>query len=92
MIGAITSDGKLYVHIQDRAFNGTTIVQFLKHLLRHIKGKLMVIYDGLPAHRGQTDKDFLQQCTTQRIHLERRAMPLICIHRKVSGSIANMSK
>jgi transposase len=70
VIGAITPQGKLYVHIQEKAFNGTTIVQFLKHLLCHIKGKLLVIWDGLPAHRGQIVKDFLQQGATKRIHLE----------------------
>lgn len=70
VIGAITPAGKLYVHIQEKAFNGATIVQFLKHLLRHITGKLLVIWDGLPAHRGQTVKDFLQQGATKRIHLE----------------------
>ena len=45
-------------------------MQFLKHLLHHIQGKLLVIWDGLPAHRGQAVKDFLQQGATQRIHLE----------------------
>ena len=71
VIGAITPEGKLYVHIQDKAFNGDTIVQFLKHLLRHIAGKLLIIWDGLPAHHGQIMKDFLKQGATQRIHLER---------------------
>lgn len=71
VIGAITPDGKLFVMIQDKAFKGDTIVQFLKHLLRHISGKLLIIWDGLPAHRGQVVKDFLSQGATKRIHLER---------------------
>lgn len=71
LIGAITPDGKLYVHMQDKAFKGETIVQFLKHLLRHIAGKLLIIWDGLPAHRGQAIKDFLSAGATERIHLER---------------------
>ena len=71
VIGAITPDGKLYVHIQDKAFKGETIVRFLKHLLRHIAGKLLIIWDGLPAHRGRAIKDFLRAGATQRIHLER---------------------
>ena len=71
VISAITPDGKLYMMIQEEAFNGGTIVRFLKHLLRHIHGKLLIIWDGLPAHRGQAVKDFLRQGATQRIHLER---------------------
>ncbi len=70
IIGAITPDGKLYVHIQDKAFKGDTIVQFLKHLLRHIAGNLLIIWDGLPAHRAIVIKDFLRQGATRRIHLE----------------------
>ena len=70
VISAITPDGRLFMMIQEEAFNGTTIVRFLKHLLRHIRGQLLVIWDGLPAHRGQAVKDFLCQGATQRIHLE----------------------
>ena len=56
--------------MQDKAFKGHTIVPFLKHLLRQIAGKLLIIWDGLPAHRGQAIKDFLRAGATQRIHLE----------------------
>ena len=57
--------------VQEEAFKGPAIVGFLRHLLRHIPGKLLIIWDGLPAHHGQAVKDFLKQGATQRIHLER---------------------
>jgi transposase len=57
--------------IQDKSFNGADVVRFLKHLLRHIAGKLLVIWDGLPAHQGQSVKEFLSEGGTQRIHSER---------------------
>ena len=60
-ISAITPDGRLLMMIQKEAFNGTTIVRFLKHLLRHMHGKLLIIWDGLPAHHGQAVKNFLRQ-------------------------------
>jgi hypothetical protein len=44
--------------IQDKSFSGPDIVRFLKHLLRPIAGKLLVIWEGLPAHRAQPVKDF----------------------------------
>src|SRR5262249_22610778 len=31
----------------------------LSHLLRHLPGKLLVVWDGLPAHRGRAVKEFL---------------------------------
>jgi transposase len=71
VIGAITPDGKLYTLIQEGSFKGPDIVRFLHHLLRHIDGKLMIIWDGLPAHHGQAVREFLSQGGARRIHLER---------------------
>jgi transposase len=70
-ISGITPDGKLYMMIQDTAFDESAIVCFLRHLLRHIPGKVLLIWDGLPAHHGQAVKDFLAQGAAQRLHLER---------------------
>lgn len=70
-INGLTPDGRLYVMVQDSAFDGPAIVRFLRHLLRHIPGKLLVIWDGLPAHQGQAVKEFLSQGGAQRLHLER---------------------
>ena len=53
MISAITPDGKLYTLTQEESFKGPAIVRFLKHLLRHIQGQLLVVWDELPAHRSQ---------------------------------------
>jgi len=70
VISAMTPEGKLYTTMQDKAFRGPDIVRFLKHLLRHINGALLVIWDGLPAHRSQPIKAFLQEGAAKRLHLE----------------------
>lgn len=70
-ISGITPDGKLYMQVQEDAFRGPDIVGFLKHLLRHIPGQLLVIWDGSPTHRCQVVKDFLAAGATKRMHLER---------------------
>jgi transposase len=46
------------------------VVDFLGHLLKHLPGKLLIIWDGLPAHRSKLVKAFV---ATQagRIWLER---------------------
>ena len=54
---------------QEETFRGRRIVRFLKHLLQHLPGKLLVVWDRLPAHRSQVIKDFLRAGGTQRIHL-----------------------
>ena len=35
------------------------MIAFLGHLLRHLPGKLLVVWDGLPAHRGRLVKQFI---------------------------------
>jgi transposase len=70
-ISAITPEGKLYTTVQERAFKGADVVRFLEHLLRHIPGKLLIVWDGAPIHRSQVVKDFLANGATERIRLER---------------------
>lgn len=70
-ISAITPAGKLYTMTQRESFSGPTIVKFLKQLLRHIAGKLLIVWDGLRAHRGREVKEFLRQGGTRRIYLAR---------------------
>ena len=46
------------------------MVKFLQHLLRHLPGKLLVLWDGAPIHRSKVVKEFLVQGVAARIHLE----------------------
>jgi transposase len=69
-ISGITPTGKLYLMVQERAYRGGDVVRFLKHLLRHIPGKLLVLWDGSPIHRSQAVKGYLASGAAARIHLE----------------------
>jgi transposase len=69
-MSAITLDGKLYMIEQERSFKGEDVVRFLKHLIRQIPGKLLVIWDGSPIHRGGAVKDFLSSGASRRLKLE----------------------
>jgi transposase len=40
-------------------------------VLRHISGKLLIMWDGASIHRSQAIKDFLAAGGAKRIHLER---------------------
>ena len=48
-----------------RLFPGTIrnpqIIEFLSYLLRHIPGKVLIVWDGLPGHRSRAVWDFVQQ-------------------------------
>ena len=71
MIGGVTADGRLVTHVHEQAFTGETVVAFLRHLLRQIPGKLLVVWDGAAIHRCREVKDFLADGAARRLQLER---------------------
>ncbi len=70
VMSAITLEGKLLMVEQERAFKGEDVVRFLKHVMRHIEGKLLVIWDGSPIHRAKVVKEFLAEGEAARLQLE----------------------
>ena len=69
-MSGITLEGKLYMIEQEHAFKGEDVVRFLKHLMSQIEGKLLIIWDGSPIHRGAAVKDFLSSGASRRLKLE----------------------
>lgn len=58
-MSGITLEGKLLMMMeQESSFKGEDVVGFLKHALRQITGKLLVIWDGSPIHRSIVVKEF----------------------------------
>ena len=70
VISGISLEGKLFMMEQRRAFKGEDVVRFLRHLLRQIAGKVLVVWDGSPIHRGQAVKNFLASGASHRLQLE----------------------
>lgn len=68
-ISAITPEGRLVMQMQDHAYCGEDIVRFLRLLLRKFPGKLLVIWDGSPIHRGQAVKAFLARGAAKRLYV-----------------------
>ena len=71
VISAITPAGKLLMQVRERSIRGEQVVDFLTHVLRHISGKLLLIWDGASIHRCKAVKRFLTEGGAERIHLER---------------------
>ena len=71
VISAITPAGQLYMRVQEQAIDSDDVILFLQHLLRHIPGKLLIVWDGSPTHRSKKIRGFLASGATTRIHLER---------------------
>jgi len=69
VMGGVTPEGKLYVRMQARPYRSTDVVGYLRHLLRHLPGQLLVVWDGAPIHRSGAVKEFLAQGAAKRLHL-----------------------
>lgn len=61
---------QFYFRIYEGSINGERAAEFLRALLRHVPGKLLVIWDGAALHRGQFVKAVLS-ASTGRLWLEK---------------------
>jgi transposase len=58
-----------YFQLFPGAIRSPQIVEFLKHLLRDIPGRLTIIWDGSPTHRSRMVTEFIAT-TEGRLQLE----------------------
>jgi len=52
---------ELFFRLFPGSIRSPQVVEFLSHRLRHIPGKLLVVWDGLRSHRGRLVWDFVCQ-------------------------------
>lgn len=69
VISGVTAAGRLFTHMQEEAFTGATVAAFLRQLLRQLRGKLTVVWDGAPIHRCKEVKAFLAAGAATRVQL-----------------------
>ena len=58
----------------DGYFDGEAVVGFLRGLLKHLRGDVVVVWDGGPNHKGAAVREFLTR--NKRLTLER--LPAYC--------------
>ena len=69
-MSGLAPDGRLFMQMQAHAHRSEDVARFLCLLLRKITGKLLVIWDGAPIHRGKEVKTFLAGRAAKRLLLE----------------------
>lgn len=57
----------LYVQFHTTNITGVEVVQFLRHLLRYLRGPVVLLWDGGPIHKRKIVRDFLQR--RPRLHV-----------------------
>ena len=60
----------MLVQLQAQAFKGPDVVGFLKHLMCHLGGKLLILWDGAPIHRDKAVKVFLARGAARQLWVE----------------------
>jgi transposase len=70
VISGITLDDRLFLMVHEQSIRAPQVVRFLQHLLRHIAGQLLVIWDGAPIHHSKAVQAFLAAGAAARIQLE----------------------
>ncbi|MCZ7586991.1 MAG: hypothetical protein M5R36_28615 [Deltaproteobacteria bacterium] len=58
----------LYFDFSTDNINGEAAAEFLRQLLRHLPGPIIVLWDNVAFHRSRPVKDLLARTT--RLHLE----------------------
>jgi transposase len=61
---------RFYFQIHPGSIKGPQVVEFLRHLQRHIPGKLLILWDGAKIHRCALVRDYVAS-TQGRIEMER---------------------
>jgi len=50
-----------YFRLYPGTIRSPQVIEFLTHLLRHLRGKLLIVWDGLRSHRSRMVWDFVRQ-------------------------------
>jgi len=58
----------VYFNLHEKNICQAEVLSFLKHLLRHLRGHVIVVWDNCRTHRGAQIRDFLKG--KRRLHLE----------------------
>jgi transposase len=70
VMGGMTPEGNIYVLVRPQSLNGLHTIEFLKHLLRYVGHRLIVIWDGSMIHRRAEVKEFLGSARCRGVQVE----------------------
>lgn len=69
-MGAVTREAKLYSMVRAETFTGLHAEEFLRHLIRHLGPRLLIIWDGSPIHRRANVREFLANREGRGVQIE----------------------
>lgn len=69
-IGGMTYGGSLYMQIQAASFRTRGVVEFLRHILFCVPGKILIVWDRARIHKSKELTSFLEMDTIHRMTFE----------------------
>jgi transposase len=69
-VGGLTWDGSLYIQVHRQTVKHPEVIAFLEHLLRHLPGKLLVLWDRAKIHQNHKVDAFLAGEVRRRLGVE----------------------
>jgi putative transposase len=63
VLAVTPAERRIKLHLQSyrESISGDEVIRFLRHLLRHVKGPIVLVWDKHPIHRRRKVQDFLEQ-------------------------------
>lgn len=58
---------RLLIHFTRRAFRAEDVLRFVIHLARHLRGRIVLVWDNLAAHKSRLVKRWLEKHPRLRI-------------------------
>ena len=70
VIGGLTLEGRLYMHVHQSSIGALQAVQFVRHLLMHIPARILLLWDRARIHGGADLDEFCRLDTIGRLTIE----------------------
>jgi hypothetical protein len=71
VIGGVTWEGKLFVQVHEKSVNAEGAIAFVLHLLRHIPGRILLLWDGSRIHESRKLATLRQLDHKRRLVIEK---------------------
>lgn len=70
VIGGMTLEGSLYIQVHKSSIGAHGGVQFVRHLLAHVPGRILLLWDSARIHKSAELKEFRKLDTIDRLVIE----------------------
>lgn len=60
-ISGVSTQGKLYILVRPGSIATPQILVFLRHLLRHVRGRVILVWDNVNPHKAIAVKTFVRE-------------------------------